>query len=121
MRAAVAAGVVAVAFTGCASAPRDSKLDVSWEQVEPLIAPFTYRMLIVEQCDPANGMPKPFDSVLAEAGAPEQIVLKVADEISRLREENSDNPDEYVCTPEMFEMSEAAAAEAQAAWDKLKG
>ncbi|MBU4165077.1 MAG: hypothetical protein KKF36_13220 [Alphaproteobacteria bacterium] len=78
-------------------------------------------MLIVEQCDPVSGVPKSFDFVLAEAGAPAQVVSKVADEISRLRTDNSNNPDEYVCTPEMFEMSEAAAAEAQAAWDELKG
>ena len=121
MRTAVAAGVVAVALTGCASSPPRLQLDVSWEQVEPLISPFTYRMLIVEQCDPESGVPKPFDLVLAEAGAPAEVVSKVADEVARLREVNSDEPDEYVCTPEMFEMSQTAAAEAQAAWDELKG
>ncbi len=86
-----------------------------------MVAPFTYRMLIVAQCDPASGVPEPFDAVLAKAGAPVDVVVKVAAEVSRIREENSDNPDEYVCTPEMFEMSEAAAAEAQAAWSELKG
>lgn len=120
MRAAMAAGTFAAAIVGCVSAPYP-QLDVSWEQVGPLVAPFTYRMLIVAQCDPMSGVPKPFDAVLAEAGAPADVVAKVAAEVSRIREENSDNPDEYVCTPEMFEMSEAASAEAQAAWDELKG
>jgi hypothetical protein len=120
MRAALAAGAVAAAVAGCASAPAPH-LDVSWAQVEPLVAPLTYRMLIVAQCDPASGAPRPFDAVLADAGAPADVVARVASEISRISEENSDNPDEYVCTPEMFEMSEAAAAEAQAAWDELKG
>jgi hypothetical protein len=120
MRAVIAAGTFAAVVAGCVSAPHPH-LDVSWAQVEPMVAPFTYRMLIVAQCDPASGVPEPFDAVLAKAGAPVDVVVKVAAEVSRIREENSDNPDEYVCTPEMFEMSEAAAAEAQAAWDELKG
>lgn len=121
MRAAVAVALFAATLAGCRSVPPQPQLDLGWEQVDPLIAPFTYRILIVEQCDPVSAVPQPFDAVLAAAGAPDEIVAQVAAEIARLREANSGNPDEYVCTPEMFEMSEAAAAEAQAAWDALKG
>lgn len=122
---AMLAGLVALVSCDADVTPAEpvpARPDITVATLEPMIAPITYRHLIVEQCGvEGEDVRSEFLADLRVAGASAKVVGDVVAEMERIRVETGDNPDEYVCTPEMFEQSEASASAAMDAWAELKG
>ena len=102
-----------VCAAGCASAPQDPA------RVEAINEALANRAAIAKKCGIAE--PDRSAAFLSEASmrvdpaARARLAEKAAEIITSAQAEES----EYICTPDMFEQSQAAAEQAQADWANI--
>jgi hypothetical protein len=90
-------------------------------EIGPIVTPLAYRELLGLKCGvPNTAVKTAFLEDLKAAGAPADLLTQANADVRRIEAEERDTPNEYVCTAELFESTETNAAEAQAAWAKLK-
>jgi len=104
---------------GAASAKSPAAL--TWEAIQPIVTPLTYRDMIIAKCRMKEASPlKPFMSQLKAAGASRNLIAQAKAETARLRKLERKTPAEYICTAELFDSTEKNATDAQKAWADLK-
>ncbi|MEZ5939137.1 MAG: hypothetical protein R3C52_13120 [Hyphomonadaceae bacterium] len=125
MRGAVT--VCGVLLAACCATPAATTQEssasktITWTDVGPLVSPLTYRNLLLVKCDPAQARTKHwFDQDLKLAGVANDVREQVRTEVNGIWAKDRHTPNEYVCTPELYGSTEAAAAEALTTWNELK-
>lgn len=118
MRALASFGFIALC--GCAPQPGPAA-QLTMAEIGPIVTPLTYREVLGQKCnEPNTALKTAFLADLKAAGAPETLLAEATAAADRIVEAERETLAEYVCTVELFESTEKNAAEAQAAWVKLK-
>jgi hypothetical protein len=94
---------------------------MTWEAVQPIVTPLTYRDLIIQKCGMREARPLAGFMRELRAAASAEVVAQAQAEAARIREEERDTELEYICTAELFDSTERNADDALAAWSRLKG
>jgi hypothetical protein len=118
---AMAASAICASGAAAQPAVRPAAAAITWDAIQPIVTPLTYRDMIIAKCRMKEASPlKPFMAELKTAGASRKLIARAKAETARLRKLESRTPAEYVCTAELFDSTEKNAADAQKAWADLK-
>jgi len=86
-----------------------------------IVTPLVYRKLLWTECgEPNMAVRTAFVADLKAAGAPEALIVEANAEVERIEAAESDTPNEYICTADLYETTEKNAAATQKAWPALK-
>ena len=109
-----------IALCGCTPQPGPAA-HLTMAEIGPIVTPLTYREVLGQKCnEPNTAVKTAFLADLKAAGAPAALLAEATAEAERIVDAERETLPEYVCTAELFESTETNAAEAQAAWAKLK-
>jgi len=109
-----------VALCGCSPQPGPAA-HLTMAEIGAIVTPLTYREVLGQKCnEPNTAVKTAFLADLKAAGASETLLAEATAEADRIIEAERETPAEYVCTADLFESTEKNAADAQAAWTKLK-
>lgn len=89
--------------------------------IQPILAPLTYREVLGDKCSLPNAKVKTaFLADLKNAGAPANLLAQASAEADRIAGLDKDAAIEDVCTPELIESTATMAFAARALWSELK-
>jgi len=107
-------------FACCAAAPGPAAKLLMGEP-SAIVTPLVYRELLWTECgEPNMAVRTAFVADLKAAGAPEALIVEANAEVERIEAAESDTPNEYICTADLYETTEKNAAATQKAWPALK-
>ena len=107
-------------LAGCATPRPAPPQRFSWTEIEPILAPIVYRDVLGKKCDvPSARVKHRFFTELKSAGASPTLLAQ--SEAARIERAEHKTLNEYICTAELFDSTEANADHALKAWTILKG
>ena len=109
-------------LAGCATPAPAPPERFSWAEIEPILAPVVYRDVLGKKCGvPSARVKVRFLAELKSAGASQTLLAQSQSEAARIESAERKRLNEYVCTAEVFDSTEANASRAFKAWTILKG
>ena len=93
----------------------------AWADIKPILTPLTYRELLGSKCGaPDTKVATAFFVDLKAAGASDELIARSKAEARRIRDSERNTPNEYVCTADLFDSTQANADAALKSWADLK-